>query len=282
MVFFKNGQSKNRTILPRGMFMTQTHDFTKILWGDEFFLEAPLKGVDGVVTGQGNIARGDRIVLCVQCTVDAVDHYLDTPDLWQAKISFDAPVSTDSLAEGGPLQGVKSFMTQLGETLQPAELYHRVEQMFTFDRLTQISNRGRFEARLTEEWRRLRRERTSISLIVCSIEGLAAYQSAYDKTASEQIVIDVAQVLQSCCKRPSDMVARYREDTFVALLPNTDEPGASHVCNEMKALLAKLPLMTSQRTSMLAIGIGSATLIPDMNLEPQELVQLAVQSQRVV
>jgi diguanylate cyclase (GGDEF)-like protein len=264
------------------MFMTQTHDFTKIQWGDEFFLEAPLQGVDGVVTGQGTIARGDRIVLCVQCTVEAVDHYLDTPDMWQAKISFEAPVSADSLAEGRPLQGVKSFMTQLGETLQPAELYHRVEQMFTFDRLTQISNRGRFEARLTEEWRRLRRERTPISLMICSIEGLTAYQSAYDKTASEQIVINVAQVLQSCCKRPSDMVARYREDTFVALLPNTDEAGATHICNEMKSMLSQLPHLSSEQTSMLAIGIGNATLIPDMNLEPQALIQRAVQSQQIV
>jgi diguanylate cyclase (GGDEF)-like protein len=258
--------------------MSQTHDFTKILWGDEFFLEAPLQQVEGVVTGQGKIARGDRIVLCVQCKVDDIEHYVDTPDLWQAKISFESPVSAESVAEGTPLQGVKTFMAQLGETLQPAELYHRVEQMFTYDRLTQISNRGRFEARLTEEWRRLRRDRLSISLVVCAVEGLSAYQSAYDKTASDQVVIEIAQALQTCCKRPSDLVARYREDIFVALLPNTDEAGTKHLCIEMKAQLAKSPLL-SEQASMLTLRLGSATLMPDMATEPQELLRLAMQSQ---
>lgn len=261
--------------------MSQTHDFTKILWGDEFFLEAPLQQVEGVVTGQGTIARGDRIVLCVQCKVDAVEHYVDTPDLWQAKISFEAPVSTESIAEGTPLQGVKSFITHLGETLQPVELYHRVEQMFTYDRLTQISNRGRFEARLTEEWRRLRRDRLPLSLVLCTLEGLSAYQSAYDKTASDQVVIELTQALQTCCKRSADLVARYREDIFIALLPNTDEAGTKSLCNEMKALLAQSSVFTEQ-PSMLTLRLGNATLIPDMATGPQELLKLAMQSQESV
>jgi diguanylate cyclase (GGDEF)-like protein len=260
--------------------MSQTHDFTKILWGDEFFLEAPLQQVEGVVSGQGKIARGDRIVLCVKCKVDAVEHYADTPDLWQAKISFEAPVSAESLEEGTPLHGVKAFMAHLGETLQPVEIYHRVEQMFTYDRLTQISNRGRFEAKLTEEWRRLRRDRLSISLVVCAIEGLSAYQSAYDKTACDQVVIEIAQALQNCCKRPSDMVARYREDIFVTLLPSTDEAGVQYLCNEMKSLLAQSPLLSG--ASMLTVRMGSATLTPDMTTEPQELLKLAMQSQESV
>jgi hypothetical protein len=84
--------------------MEKTHDFTKIDWGQEFALTAPLETVKATVTGQGTLKSGDCIILCIQCRVDAVEDYINTPDIWQAQISLEKPISLETITQNNSLQ----------------------------------------------------------------------------------------------------------------------------------------------------------------------------------
>ncbi len=68
--------------------MVKTLDFTNIDWEHEFAISAPIEGIVGTITGQGQLAPGDRIVLCFQCHVNEVERYSNPPDIWRAEILF--------------------------------------------------------------------------------------------------------------------------------------------------------------------------------------------------
>jgi hypothetical protein len=90
--------------------MIGTHDFTKIHWGQEFALNAPLETMKATATGQGTLKSGDCVILCVQCRVDEVEYYINAPDIWQAKISFEKPISLETITPNNPLQPVQKLI----------------------------------------------------------------------------------------------------------------------------------------------------------------------------
>jgi hypothetical protein len=97
--------------------MGETHDFTKIHWGQEFDLNVPLENVQGIATGQNTLKSGDFILLCVRCRVDEVEYYSNEPDLWQAKISFEKPISLETITETNPPQPLQSLMAHFRNSL---------------------------------------------------------------------------------------------------------------------------------------------------------------------
>ncbi len=257
--------------------MGKTHDFTKILWGKEFVIEAPLEGIHGTMTGEGQLAKGDEVVLCVKCRVDEVEYYTNT-EIWQAKIAFEKPISNESDLQGNPLQSIKSLVSQLGDALNQGDLYQRVEQIFATDRAIQIANRGRFNSRLSEEWSRLRRDRNPISLILCAFDGLPAYQEVYGESATVHCLQEVALGIRACVKRPSDLVARYQDQMFAVLLPNTPEAGVQHVVEAIRSHLTSLSLFSATNKPAVTLRLGTATLVPSIDTEAHNLVQAAARS----
>jgi hypothetical protein len=103
--------------------MGKSHDFTNIHWGQEFALDVPLENVQGIATGQNALKSGDHIILCVRCRVDEVEYYSNESDLWQARISFEKPISLETITENKPLQPIQQLITRfrnfLGRARQP-------------------------------------------------------------------------------------------------------------------------------------------------------------------
>lgn len=258
--------------------MSKTHDFTNILWGEEFDIEAPFENVQITVTGQGSLESGDHIVLCIKCHVDEVQYYSNAPEIWRAKFSVEKPISLDNIVEKNPLQTIQKVIAQLGDSLNQKDLYQRIEKAFTTDRISQVANRGRFESRLAEEWKQMRRDKAPISLIFCSFNGLTAYQEVYGGQALEQCLQSIAETLQSCVNRPSDVVARYQDHLFAILLPNTPETGVQSVIQLMQSQFSVLPYLAPNSKPVVTLHLGAATVIPDANQESNSLIQAAAKS----
>jgi diguanylate cyclase (GGDEF)-like protein len=258
--------------------MSKTHDFTNIVWGEEFDIEAPFEDVQVTVTGQGSIESGDHIVLCIKCHVDEVQYYSNAPEIWRAKFSVEEPISLDNVVEKNPLQTLQKVIAQLGDSLNQKELYQRVEKAFTTDRISQVANRGRFESRLAEAWKQMRRDKAPISLIFCSFNGLTAYQEVYGVQALEQCLQSIAETLQSCVNRPSDVVARYQDHLFAILLPNTPETGVQSVIQLMRSQFSTLPYLSANSQPAVTLHLGTATVIPNANQESNSLIQAAAKS----
>jgi len=97
-----------------------------------------------------------------------------------------------------------------------------------------VANRYQLEAALKREWQRCQREKTPISLLLVDIDHFKAYNDHYGHISGDACLRQVAQVLQSCLHRPSDLVARYGGEEFVVVLPNTDWDGAAYVAERIQ------------------------------------------------
>ncbi|MGC9525792.1 MAG: diguanylate cyclase domain-containing protein, partial [Limnospira sp.] len=136
---------------------------------------------------------------------------------------------------------------QLAIAIQQSELYRRLhaaneelERLSNTDSLTQIANRRHFDERLKQEWRRIRRERMTLSLVLCDIDYFKQYNDTYGHPAGDACLVAVAQTLQRCINRETDCLARYGGEEFVVILPYTNLKGAVFIVEKMQSAIADL------------------------------------------
>jgi len=99
----------------------------------------------------------------------------------------------------------------------------------TIDVLTGVANRRSFDESLDREWRRTRLSGEPLSLLMIDVDHLKAFNERYGRPAGDACLRSLAQALSGACRRPADRVARYGEEEFAALLPQTPRSGAERV-----------------------------------------------------
>ena len=166
---------------------------------------------------------------------------------------------------------------QLAIAIQKSELYQQVEQLAVIDSLTGIANRRKFDRYITNEWRRLAREKAPLSLILCDIDYFKLYNDTYGHQAGDRCLHNIAQAISRVVKRPADLAARYGGEELAIILPNTDPEGAKKVAEkvslQVKAL--QIPHINSPIDIYVTLSIGVAGYIPSHNSSPQMLIETA-------
>jgi diguanylate cyclase (GGDEF)-like protein/PAS domain S-box-containing protein len=153
-------------------------------------------------------------------------------------------------------------------------------RLAALDDLTQIANRRRFDDRLTQEWRRAQRDKTSLAVIICDIDFFKNYNDAYGHLRGDDTLYTVAQAIQATLKRPMDLVARYGGEEFAVILPATDIEGAERVAIQIKTAVDELQIAhNSSRTSQyITLSFGAAAVVPSTDLALKRLIEAADQA----
>jgi diguanylate cyclase (GGDEF)-like protein len=168
--------------------------------------------------------------------------------------------------------------------IQQAELYQQLQaanlqlqRLATLDGLTQVANRRRFDEYLDQEWRRLKRDRIPLSLIMCDIDCFKAYNDTYGHQAGDACLIAVANAIATALKRPADLVARYGGEEFAAILPNTTGSGAFKVAQTIRAAVQALKIVhaSSLVSEYVTLSLGVACTVPDRDTLPETLLKAA-------
>ena len=97
-----------------------------------------------------------------------------------------------------------------------------LERLSTLDPLTGIANRRAFELALDQEWRRMMRHKTALSLLMIDVDFFKRFNDAYGHVAGDRCLRAVAQVLAGRARRAGEMAARYGGEEFAVLLPQVD------------------------------------------------------------
>lgn len=147
----------------------------------------------------------------------------------------------------------------------------------TIDGLTGIPNHRTFEEVLDNEWRRARRNQTTLSLLMLDIDYFKAYNDHYGHLAGDDCLHHLAHGLTTVTRRPADFIARYGGEEFVILLPDTDIEGACLTANRVqsKITLMSLPHEFSQVANRITLSIGISSMIPTDNQYSADLVKSA-------
>lgn len=132
------------------------------------------------------------------------------------------------------------------------------------DGLTQVANRRRLDAYLNQEWRRLSREKLSLSLILCDVDHFKRYNDRNGHQAGDDCLQQIAQAINRVVKRPADLVARYGGEEFAIILPNTTVEGATTVAEVIRAEIQQLRILhnDSDSSELVTVSLGERLLFP--------------------
>jgi diguanylate cyclase (GGDEF)-like protein len=179
------------------------------------------------------------------------------------------------------------IVQQLEISIQHAGLHQRLqeanaelERVSNTDGLTQVANRRCLDHRLSQEWQRLQREQQPLSLILCDIDYFKQFNDTYGHPRGDVCLAAVARALQSCIKRPADLVARYGGEEFVTVLPNTYLSGAIKVVQQVQSLVAALKITheTQLSNEFLTLSFGIHTVVPNQFSDVQTALSRADQA----
>jgi diguanylate cyclase (GGDEF)-like protein len=146
-----------------------------------------------------------------------------------------------------------------------------------YDSLTGIPNRRAFDVQFQSEWDRGIRSSSPLSLLMIDVDFFKPYNDNYGHTQGDDCLSAVARVLESCLRRPGDLLARYGGEEFVGLLPETDHQGAMHIAERCRSELnnCRIPHDYSEIAPYLTLSIGVATCHPKQGMDNQTLIEKA-------
>ncbi len=172
---------------------------------------------------------------------------------------------TDELAK------LSAKLTEANQTLQQLSLQ---------DGLTDLANRRHFDMYLESQVAVARRYRRPLSLILFDVDDFKNYNDRYGHQAGDECLRRVASAIQSCCRRPADLVVRYGGEEFAAILPDTDLRGAIQIAETIRGAVAQLeiPHAASMVGPYVSISGGIACLRLRERTNAQELIAEADQS----
>ena len=211
------------------------------------------------------ILQGDHLWGLLVC------HQCDVPHEW-------SDLEVDTLTQ---------LADQLAIAIQKSELYEQVQRvnqelqhLATHDKLTGLANRRYFDDYLDQEWRRLTREQSPLSLILLDIDYFKLYNDTYGHLAGDACLEQVAGAIHRAIKRPADLAARYGGEEFAIILPNTDLAGAIHTGERLRQAIvnAQIPHGSSPNQLYLTVSLGIAAAYPTPPLRPHDLIDQADQA----
>lgn len=156
-------------------------------------------------------------------------------------------------------------------------LNHQLEALSRKDGLTNICNRRYFEELAEQQWRVLQRSQDPVSILMMDVDYFKKFNDHYGHLAGDQCLQAVAEALQKGLKRPADIIARYGGEEFVALLPQTDLPGAKRVAEVLHDAIVDLQLAHAESdvAEFVTLSIGCATTNSVKGVTVKELVKHA-------
>jgi len=120
--------------------------------------------------------------------------------------------------------------------------HNQLEHISRHDALTGLHNRRALDARLLEIMSNCRRHDRPVALLMFDVDHFKLFNDEYGHPAGDDCLRRVADALTAAMRRPSDFLARYGGEEFIAILPDTDAPGASIVASNACTQVERLAI----------------------------------------
>jgi diguanylate cyclase (GGDEF)-like protein len=126
------------------------------------------------------------------------------------------------------------------------------------DHLTALNNRGYWEERLTEEFRRFKRSpSTACTLIMFDIDHFKRVNDTYGHQAGDEVIRTTAQILRDNV-RNTDVTGRYGGEEFGVVLVDTASGSAMVLAERLRTRIEALTVGFDEHEIRFTISLGIA------------------------
>ncbi|GEM_PF-487497 len=246
----------------------------------------PLIATDGVgplATTSLKIKFKSNIGKIIEEKVDSVSFLLDAFGVWNVSdemVFQNVPekkfLGTMCIArEITKLKQVEDEL--LKSKAQLISVNAELQKINRLDGLTKMFNRRWFDETINQEWKRAVREKSPLGLIMFDIDFFKKLNDIHGYKAGDECLRKTAATAFDTFKRPGDLLARYGEEEFAAILPSTDEDGAFIIGERLRKKIESLEVEFDENKDdyELTISLGIASMIPQSIEGHSELISLA-------
>lgn len=206
-------------------------------------------------------------------SVGASDYLVKLPD----KIELIARIKAHSRSYLTQLERDEAYRKLQELQSQLEESNAALQLLSCLDGLTGIANRRRFDEFMKNEWKRSRREKSEISMILVDVDMFKAYNDHYGHQQGDDTLKLVANTLSSVLNRPADLLARYGGEEFVVVLPDTGLEGAVNMAERFRQKIMGLKQEHSVSEAgivTISAGVGSCDA-GESDSSPERLLEKA-------
>jgi len=150
----------------------------------------------------------------------------------------------------------------------------KFERMAHHDELTGMHNRHFFMERLSEEFDRVRRHGSVMSVLVFDLDKFKRVNDTFGHDIGDTVLIAIADAVNQI-KRSTDIACRLGGEEFALLLPETDKIGAINLAQRLRRGIQEYPYDEAVREELeITASIGVATVTPQTR-EPETILKIA-------
>ena len=160
---------------------------------------------------------------------------------------------------------------KIGASIENASKYQAASDSATTDYLTGLPNARSLFLQLDAELARCKRERSSLGLIVCDLDGFKHVNDEFGHLAGNQVLEAFAGRLKLSC-REYDYVSRMGGDEFVIIAPGLKQQSVQETCARIRAVAASACKQVCGKVAMSA-SVGIAFYPDDTDDSAQLLVE---------
>lgn len=132
-------------------------------------------------------------------------------------------------------------------------------QTMNEDALTGAQNRRGMDAALLREVARARRNQNRLTVAMIDVDHFKQVNDTYGHDVGDRLLIHLGMIAKSVL-RESDTLVRYGGEEFLVILPESDVRGAEYVLNRLREMVAKSPLMYTNKRIEVTISAGLSQL----------------------
>ncbi|MBM3381898.1 MAG: diguanylate cyclase [Betaproteobacteria bacterium] len=167
-------------------------------------------------------------------------------------------------------------ITEIANQLR--DLTQVLRKLSLIDPLTEVANRRAFEQTAEQEFKRAKRNKKALSVLLFDVDHFKMYNDHYGHQAGDLCLHRLAQQVQATIKRPGDMLARYGGEEFAIILPETDIQGASIIAERIIKCVQQLGIRHEYNSAapVVTVSVGVATYDTyDAECTPEKLIEMA-------
>ena len=186
------------------------------------------------------------------------------------------PPANDDSAERARLnRELRATIAELTDARHTiAQQRAELERAAELDPLTSVASRSAIMDRLRDEVASARRYPHSVSVVLMDIDHMGELNALYGTAVGDAVLQELALRMRVRV-READAIGRVAGDSFLAVLPHTDEKGATTFAEAIRDRVTQRPVKSDRGDVEVTVSIGVTTMRSRQELTADTLVARA-------